>query len=139
MPVPTSMAPTTADLQAALAGLTTGAVAPAAPTEAFTTPAAFPAVTPSPVITDLVSQLAPLSPFAALAAADPAAALTALSPSLNIFNPAINPNAAFLAANPAAAPTLALGSVQGPATLPFGKFPWGKFGKLPFTQPFGKI
>jgi hypothetical protein len=95
---------------------------------------------PQDVFTNPVTQLAALNPFAALAAADPNAALTALSPSLNIFNPAVNPNAAFLAFNPASAPTLALGSVQGPATLPFGKFgkPFGKgFGK-PFDKGFGK-
>jgi hypothetical protein len=133
MPVPTTPALAPEQL-AALAGLNGGVVAPEEQFAALPTPTA-----PAPIIGDLVSQLAPLSPFAALAAADPLAALTALSPSLNIFNPAINPNAAFLAANPAAAPTLALGSVQGPATLPFGKFPWGKYGKLPWTFPYGKI
>jgi hypothetical protein len=93
--------------------------------------------TPASAFPNPVAQLAPLAPFGALAAANPAAALTTLSPALNIFNPAINPNAAFLAFNPAAAATLALGSVQGPATLPFGKFPWGKFGKRPFFPWFG--
>lgn len=77
------------------------------------------------------AQLAPFSPFGALAASNPVAALTALSPALNIFNPAVNPNAAFLAFNPAAAPSLALGSVAGKATLPFGKLgKLGKFGKF---------
>jgi hypothetical protein len=94
------------------------------------------AATTTPFLSNPAAQLAPLSPFGSLAATNPNAALTALSPSLNILNPAINPNAAFLAANPAAAPTLALGSVQGPATLPFGKFPWGKYGKLPYIPPF---
>lgn len=88
------------------------------------------ATSPLATISNPAVQLAPLSPFASLAALNPFAALTALSPSLNIFNPAINPNAAFLAFNPASAPTLALGSVQGPATLPFGKLGKGKgFGK----------
>lgn len=87
-----------------------------------------PASSPLTTFANPAVQLAPLSPFGSLAALNPVAALTALSPSLNIFNPAINPNAAFLAFNPAAAPTLALGSVQGPATLPFGKFGKG-FGK----------
>lgn len=84
---------------------------------------------PQQVFANPAVQLAGLSPFASLAAFNPVAATTALSPALNIFNPAINPNAGFLAFNPASAPTLALGSVQGPATLPFGKFPWLKFGK----------
>lgn len=53
-------------------------------------------------------QLAPLFPLGSLAAFNPAAALAAKSPTLAIFNPAINPRAAFLAFNPAAAPTLAL-------------------------------
>lgn len=91
-----------------------------------------PGSTPNNVFTNPAVQLAPLSPFGSLAALNPNAALTALSPALNIFNPAINPNAGLLAFNPASAPTLALGSVQGPATLPFGKDarPWGKgFGK----------
>jgi len=69
-----------------------------------------------------VAQLGALSPFAALAASNPVAALAALSPSLNIFNPAVNPNAALLAFNPAAAPSLALSSKAGSATLPFGFF-----------------
>lgn len=87
---------------------------------------------PQNVFFNPAAQLAPLSPFGALAASNPFAALTAVSPALNIFNPAINPNAALLAFNPAAAPTLALGSLAGKATLPFGKrFPFGKgFGKF---------
>lgn len=95
---------------------------------------------PIGTITNPAVQLAPFSPFASLAALNPVAALTALSPSLNIFNPAVNPNAAFLAFNPGSAPTLALGSVQGAATLPFGKL--GKFGKglgKGFGKGFGKI
>jgi hypothetical protein len=114
------------------------------PTATLAAATVNPLSAPQTVFTDPVAELAALNPFAALAAANPNAALTALSPSLNIFNPAINPNAAFLAFNPASAPTLALGSVQGPATLPFGKFgkgfgkPFGKgFGK-PFGKGFGK-
>lgn len=68
------------------------------------------------------AQLAAFNPFASLAASFPLAALAAKSPALNIFNPAINPNAGLLAFDPAAAPSLALSSKAGKATLPFGKF-----------------
>jgi len=70
------------------------------------------------------AQLAALSPFASLAASNPVAALASLSPTLNIFNPALNPNAALLAFNPLAAPTLALTSKLGKTALPFGKSPF---------------
>ena len=80
--------------------------------------------TPGSLFLNPAAQLAPLSPFGALAASNPFAALTALSPTLNIFNPAINPNAALLAFNPLAAPTLALSSKLGKATLPFAKRPF---------------
>lgn len=84
---------------------------------------------PGAIFASPLAQLGALSPFGALAAANPVGALASLSPSLNIFNPAVNPNAALLAFNPAAAPTLALGGVAGKATKPFG-FGKGKaFGK----------
>jgi hypothetical protein len=78
---------------------------------------------PGQIFQNPQTQLGALNPFAALAAVNPFAAL-AFSPALGIFNPAINPNAGLLAFNPAAAPSLALASTQGPATLPFGKFPF---------------
>jgi len=78
--------------------------------------------TPASLFFKPAAQLAALDPFASLAASNPVAALAALSPSLNIFNPAVNPNAALLAFNPAAAPSLALSSKAGSATLPFGFF-----------------
>jgi len=90
--------------------------------------------TPQNLFLNPAAQLAALSPYGALAASNPVAALTAVSPTLNIFNPAVNPNAALLAFNPAAAPTLALASKQGKATLPFSK----GFGKLGKAGKFGK-
>lgn len=118
-------------------GLGTGGLPAAAGLSPFAK-AAVPPSAPGQIFNNPLAQLGALSPFAALAASNPSAALAALSPALNIFNPAVNPNAALLQFNPGAAPSLALGSVQGPATLPFGKFPpfgKGKFGK---GKGFGK-
>jgi hypothetical protein len=85
-------------------------------------PVGVPTSTPGQVFNNPLVQLGGVNPLAALAANNPAAALAALSPALGIFNPAINPNAGLLAFNPAGAPTQALASKQGKATLPFGKF-----------------
>jgi len=93
----------------------------------------IPVSTPTAVFTDPAAQLAPFSGLASLAASNPTAALASLSPTLNIFNPAINPNAALLAFNPAAAPTLALTSGFGQVAAPFG-FPR----PVGYVQPLAK-
>lgn len=105
---------------------------------------------PANIFVDPISQLAPLSPMAALAATNPVAALTSGSPTLQIFNPAVNPSAAFLAFDPASAAALAVaphafGLGQGPFS-PFSKGGFGGFGGIgkgisPFKMgkfsPFG--
>jgi hypothetical protein len=63
---------------------------------------------PGKIFANPAAQIPPFSPFYALAASNPVAALSAVSPVLNKFNPAINPRAALLQWNPGAAPTLAL-------------------------------
>ncbi len=100
------------------APLAQAAAIPSAPTAIFTNPA---------------TQLGAISPFASLAAFNPSAALAAKSPTLQVFNPAVNPQAAFLQWNPAAAPTLAL---TGGFVPPIG---YGKGFAKPFAKPFGKF
>jgi len=82
---------------------------------------------PSKIFNNPIAQLGGISPLGALAATNPAALLAALSPTLNKFNPAVNPQAALLQWNPAAAPTLAL---TGKGAKPYGK--------VPFAAPLGK-
>lgn len=74
--------------------------------------------------------------MAALAAINPVAALTSGSPTLQIFNPAVNPQAAFLAFDPRSAQALAI----APEAFGLGVGPFGPFGGIGkgFT-PFGGI
>lgn len=81
--------------------------------------------------------------MAALAAINPVAALTSGSPTLQMFNPAVNPQAAFLAFDPASAAALAIApEAFGIGVGPFGPFGGASKGFSPFTKggfsPFTK-